>query len=310
MKNWAIPLLFLVGAAALTIRALLDSQFGQGTLLYLLVPFAISIGVYACTRKSQRQGIGWGYLNHLRFATIIFLSTSALLFEGFLCVLMFMPIYYLIISLGYFFLWQRDKNKDDGSASLRAYAIPTLIILLSAEGLLPATTIGRYNTASYTVITDQTVPALQRNMAVPIHFSTDRPWFLSLFPLPDQVESGTLGVGDVHRLRFTYKKWFFTNYQQGEMDIRIAEVSRHRIRTEIVRNTAYLSHYMKIDGTEVAFDPLPNGRTQVSLTVKYQRLLDPVWYFGPMQHAAAEQSARYLVENIIVRRSERAKYGT
>jgi hypothetical protein len=86
-------------------------------------------------------------------------------------------------------------------------------------------------------------------------------------------------------------------------------VSPRRIRTEIVRNTAYLSHYMRIDGTEVLFDPLPGGRTRVSLTVKYHRLLDPAWYFGPMEQLAAEQSARYLVENIIVRRGARAPGG-
>jgi hypothetical protein len=46
---------------------------------------------------------------------------------------------------------------------------------------------------------------------------------------------------------------------------------------------------------------LPGGRTRIALTVKYHRLLDPAWYFGPMQQLAAEQSARYLVDNIIVR---------
>ena len=71
MRHWAIPFLFLIGVCALTIRMLLDSQFGHGTLLYLLVPFVISIAIYLFTRRSERRGLGWALLNHLRFATIM-----------------------------------------------------------------------------------------------------------------------------------------------------------------------------------------------------------------------------------------------
>jgi len=88
------------------------------------------------------------------------------------------------------------------------------------------------------------------------------------------------------------------------MDVLIAEVEPEYIRTEITKNTAYLSHYMEVKGTDVYFKPLENGQTEVSLTVKYKRLLDPAWYFGPMQQFAAEQSAKYLMDTIIIRKTE------
>jgi hypothetical protein len=59
---------------------------------------------------------------------------------------------------------------------------------------------------------------------------------------------------------------------------------------------------MKIDGTEVRFSDAGGGRTRVSLTVKYHRLLDPSWYFGPMEQLAARQSARYLIDTVIARK--------
>jgi hypothetical protein len=297
-----LALLFIIGAAALTIRTLLDSQFGKGTLLYLLVPFAISISLTLFTRQTARKGRLWDYLNHLRFATIIFLATSALLFEGFICVLMFMPIYYGVVTIGYVFAWVLDRDDGDGGSRLRAYAIPALVLAMASEGLLPATTVARDQTATFVTVTDQSITALKNNMAAPIAFPAERHWFLKIFPLPDRIDAGTLGVGDVHRLHFTYKKWLFANYSKGEMLIRIAAVSPRHIRTEITRNTSYLSHYMTIRGTDVRFTPLSDGRTRVALTVKYRRLLDPAWYFGPMQELAAEQSARYLVETIIVRK--------
>ncbi len=298
LPTWLV-VLFITGGAALTIRTLLDSQFGKGTLLYLIVPFAISIALSLLTRSTSRKGHFWAYLNHMRFAAIIFLATSAVLFEGFICVLMFMPIYFVLVSAGYFFMWFQD-NRDDGS-NRRAYALPALIVVLASEGMLPATTVPRDRRATYVTVTDQSIASLKANMAAPIRFPAERYWFLKIFPLPDRVSAGSLGVGDVHRLHFTYKKWFLTNNSEGELRIRIAAVEPQHIRTEIVRNSSYLSHYMRIDGTDVRFTPLADGRTRIALTVNYRRLLDPAWYFGPMQQLAAEQSARYLVENIIVR---------
>jgi hypothetical protein len=294
--------LFLIGASTLTIRAILDSSFRNSTLLYLLVPFAISIAIQKLVPRSE--GIHWGarLRDHLRDATIVFLATSALLFEGFICVLFFMPIYYLIVLVGYGISGFFDK--DDEGNRFRAFGIPALVLLLSAEGLTEATTVERYNEATHVAVLDGSIAELQANMAKPIAFTGKRSWFLSIFPLPTRVEAGTLRAGDVHRLHFLYKRWFLANYHEGEMHVRIAEVSPSRIRTEIVRNDSYLSHYMAIDGTQVLFRDLGQGRTEVRLTVKYRRLLDPVWYFGPLQQRAAQESARYLVETIIARKGE------
>ena len=102
-------------------------------------------------------------------------------------------------------------------------------------------------------------------------------------------------------MHFVYKRWFFANFSEGDMALRIAEVGPAHIRTEIVQNTSYLSHYMRIEGTDVRFRDLGDGRTRVALTVKYRRLLDPYWYFGPLQQFAATQSAKYLIDSIIRR---------
>jgi hypothetical protein len=290
---------FTICAATLTTRAVLDSSFRNSTLLYLLIPFAISILLTLTVPAVEGDSPAQRYGRHMRAATIVMLASSALLFEGFLCVLFFMPIYYAMISIG--FLFSSLADRDDGGHA-GAYAIPLVVAVLAAEGLTGATTVPRYNEATYTEVVPGSITALQANMAKPVAFEARRHWFLWLFPMPTRVQSGTLKAGDVHRLHFVYKRWFFANIQRGDMAIRIAEVSPARIRTEIVQNDSYLSHYMKIDGTEILFRDVGGGRTQVSLTVKYHRLLDPSWYFGPMEQLAARQSARYLIDTIIARK--------
>ena len=296
MQKFLMPLVFIIGIAVLAIRTVLDSRFGTGTLLYLIIPFLISAGLYFLTKPVQGQTVGGAFVNHLRLSTIIFLTTSAFLMEGFLCVIMFMPIYYLLILVGFIFAWLfRDRS------NLKSLSLPGIVLALSVEGIIPQTSFERENTATYVTVTHQDVETLKSNMAADISMPSRRGWFLRLFPLPDKIKAGTLKAGDTHNLHFTYKKWVFGNFHTGEMDILISQVNENHIQTRITKNTAYLAHYMKIEGTEVHFETLADGKTQVSLTVKYERLLDPIWYFGPMQKLAARQSAKYLVDTIITR---------
>ncbi len=295
-------LLLIVGISTLTIRTLLDSEFGKGTLLYIAIPFAISVALAFFTKVSDGTTIRKQYVNHMRLMTIIFLATSVILFEGFVCMLMFMPIYYLIASLTFLFRWlSRDKSDDSLDNIFKVSAFPVLVLLLVSEGMIPATTVERASTATFVAESPLSIAKLQANMAAPITFSSGRHWFLRLFPLPDSVQAGSLNEGDVHHMAFTYKRWIWTNTHKGQMDVTIAKVTPEHIQTKITRNDSYLNSYMEIDGTDVRFTPLANGGTRVALTVRYERLLDPAWYFGPMQNLAAKQSAKQFLRDIIFR---------
>ncbi|MEO1303964.1 MAG: hypothetical protein AAFV37_03235 [Pseudomonadota bacterium] len=241
------------------------------------------------------------YLAHLRDATIIMLATSVVLFEGFICVLMFMPIYYLIVSIGFGAEALYRKSEQDRRSKLKASILPMAIALLAIEGLSPSTSFERQNQVTRSVVVNASIDELKTNMAAEINLSARRHWFLSIFPLPVEIQAGTLNPGDVHKLDFIYKRWFFTNIDRGEFHLRIDEVSDDRIKTSVTRNTSYLAKYLNIQGTEVQFNPISENQTEIALTIHYERLLDPAWYFGPMQRFAVSQSADYLVDQVIVK---------
>lgn len=296
-RKWG-AILFMCGAAALALRALLDSSFATGTLVYLVVPFVLSMAIYFVVPRAQSDTLGARFLNHLRLATIIFLGTSALLFEGFICVLMFMPIYYLVVCLAFVAAWIAERSNKN---RLRASALPVLFAMLALEGLTPATTVEREHASSFVADTPQSIAQIKENLAQPITFAADRHWFLQLFPLPDRVEAGSLNEGDIHRLHFTYRRWLVTNIHRGEMHLRIAKVGPRDVETRIIRDDSYLSHYLKVHGTHIRLTPLPGGGTRIGLEVRYRRVLDPAWYFGPMQELATKQSARFFIETIVAR---------
>lgn len=209
-------LLLIIGISTLTLRFLLDSRFGTSTLVYILIPFLISLALAFFTKSSRRRRWGWRFLNHMRISTIVFLATSVLLFEGFICVLMFMPIYYLFVGAGFLVAYlARDKTlddlpeypiDDDVTDVFKVSAIPTLVMVLVMEGLFTVTTVPRPATATFVADSPLSVAELQANMAQPITFPSERNWFLQLFPMPDRIEAASLGEGHIHTLGFTYKR--------------------------------------------------------------------------------------------------------
>jgi hypothetical protein len=295
-------LIFLIGVGTLAVRTLLDSRFGNSALLYIATPFAISFLIFHFSERPKVTSPLHGFLAHLRDATIIMLGSSAFLFEGFICVLFFMPIYYLFVTLAYLIgLMSRQggKKKDDGR--LRGSVLTLIILVAALEGTAPSTSFERQNSVTRTAIFEADIATLQANLARPIELPPQREWFLSIFPLPVESQTGSLEPGDIHTLHFVYKRWFFTNVKEGDFRLRIDSVSDEEVRTSVVGNSSYLATYLDLQGTHITFDALPDGRTEVSLTITYQRLLDPAWYFGPLQRHAVEQSADYFLASVFSR---------
>ena len=299
-KFWLI-FFAIAGTVFLTTRAILDSPFAHSALFYLAVPFTISMLIGLLTSPPSGQTLGAEYLRELRTGMIFMLGTSAFLFEGFLCVLFVIPIYLIALTAGFLFktLWLRHKNNRSGR--LKASLIPLVVAVMAVEGLSPSTSLERQNSVTQSLVINAPIETLKANMARAIDLPTKRPLYLSIFPLPVDAQAGSLSPGDIHKLSFLYKRWFFTNTHSGEFHLRIDEVGHRHVKTSVVKNTSYFEKYLSIQGTRVTFTERSDGQTEVNLTVNYERKLDPFWYFGPLQTLAVEQSADYLIKNIICR---------
>lgn len=279
----------------------MNSVFANSALLYVGIPFLVSFAIFQLSPTPEGERLGPAYLRHLLVATIIMLATSAVLFEGFICVLFFAPIYFIIVSLTYLFRFWGQKRKAKRYSKLQSAIWPLAVMILAVEGLSPSTTFERESSVTRTVIIDADIAALKANMAAPMRLPQSRHWFLSIFPLPVNVAAGSLNAGDIHTLDFVYKRWFFTNIKHGEFHLKIDTVSENKVTTSVVKNTSYLASYLDVKGTEVDFRPIGPNQTEVALTINYDRKLDPAWYFAPLQNFAIEQSADYLIKSVIAR---------
>ncbi len=295
-----IRYLLILGVVTMITRLVLDSRFATTSFFYCLVPYVIGVILYVFVPQPQ----GWSKTRrigrHLLATVIVMLASSALLFEGFICVIMAAPIYILFALLAFAVMPDvKDPDRMKQGDVFRASFVPLAVIVLSVEGLTEQTSFPREETITRTHILDLTPAQIRANLARPVHLDAKRSKFLSLFPLPDRIDAPSFAQGQTHKAYFTYRRWGFTNVHKGETHLHMKTVQPLLVETEVTKDTSYFSHYLTVHGTKIEMVPQADGRTEVSLTIRYRRELDPAWYFGPLQRRAMRESGDYLLKHII-----------
>lgn len=291
----SLIILTSIGVFVIAARVLIWTDKFHTGLLYIAVPFGLSVALYYLTPDTD--GTTWKrrFWNNLRHSMIVMFAASLLLMEGYVCVVVFIPIFvfFAIVAFLNSYLRSRDRN-----GRVNVYVVPAIVMLLSLEGTSEVTTFNRYNEVSYSQVIQTDVERIKERLTQPINLRGDRHWVLSVFPMPRHIGTVRLNAGEVRKYDFVYHRWFVTNSHAGSVDVTFTEVGVDRIKTTINDNS-YISNYMKLRGTEFAFDPLGEARTKVTLTIKFERLLDPVWYFEPLQRFAVRKGAEYFINQIL-----------
>ncbi len=299
-RSRMILILVVIALASLAVRALTDYRFHETALLYVGIPSLIAV---ALILVRPAEALTWKrrYLLRLIDAFIIMLGSSVVLFEGFVCVVMFMPIYLLIILLMFFAALIRERAKQQGRGTLTMQVVPLLIVASSFEGVTPQWSFNRDEQISVSRVVPASVAQIKHNLQQPMDLQTKRPWFLHLFPMPYDIKAGTLSAGDVHEINFRYYRWFVTNLHEGHMLLEISEVEANRIKTTFVQDTSYFSNYLRLKGTEILLDEIDAHQTRVTLRIDFERTLDPYWYFSPVSRYGVGKTAEFLISEVIAR---------
>ena len=297
-----IFLLVMIGLASLGVRLLMGYDFHHSALLYVGIPFVIAL-VLILVRPVGEVSWKKRYLIRLIDAFIIMFGSSVVLFEGFVCVAMFIPIYLAVMLIMFLSELIRDHLKQKRGTTFSFYLVPLLLLVSSFEGVLPQWSFERHETVSVTRVVPVGLADIKHNLQQPIHLPSSRPWFLRLFPMPYAIEAGSLQAGDVHKIHFRYYRWFVTNMHEGAMQLKIVTVNDHHIKTAFIEDTSYIANYLHLKGTEIDLHELGKNQTRVTLRFDYERTLDPYWYFAPVTRYGIRKTAEFLIKEVIAHES-------
>lgn len=261
------------------------SNLFQTSLLFMGVPTLLA-AILALTPKAKSvTGI------MVKAVTIAMLLSGPILAEGFICVIMASPLFYLVvIVMG--LIYDQQKKKKGKLNAVSFLLITTPFMLLSFEGATEKLTFPRERS----VHVERIVEAKPENVALSLmqkpDFTKPLPGLLAIgFPRPLGAEGSLANVGDQLIVHFSPGE----GRPAGDLTIAVTEKTENSMRFDCISDTSHIRHWLTWRSSTVIWTGLDDGRTRIVWQLTYDRDLDPSWYFGPIEDFFVTRAADYLI---------------
>lgn len=309
--RWAIITITLALAiGGFLYRLSQDSLLHQSAAFFIGVPTVLAITLALTPKAKSATGI------IVKGLTLALLLSGVVFFEGFVCVLMAAPLFYLVgIAVGIPIDRARRRRKSQG----RTYSIiGVALLLLSVEGVTPATSFSQRESVEVTRTVNAPTADVVRTLASTPTFDESLPFYLQLgFPRPVSASGSGLKVGDRRTIVFGKESPMEPmgasepggtsgHHREGPLqdgggvlELRIVQSEEGRVVFEPIHDATAFTHWIAWGRSVVEWERVGAISTQVTWTLRFKRRLSPAWYFGPWERYAARMAAGYLIDTVV-----------
>lgn len=222
---------------------------------------------------------------HVVTATmIVVFASSIVLREGFICVLMALPIILpTALVLGHY--QQKHSSRDVKRA---AWILP--ILLLGAAGDGAVYELPKNVTVAETRAFDTTSHELNASLHGEAEIPEIEPLLFALpFPKPTAFTGSGADVGDIRTVDFG------DDGEMGALVLEVTERSDQHITWTIIDNTTPVAEWMTLHQAEASWVETANG-LQVTMEIEFDRELAPAFYFDPLERWGVGEMAEVLLD--------------
>jgi hypothetical protein len=279
-SQWSLIFLVLaVTAGSVIYSIIVQHRLEQTAALFIGIPSVLAL-LLAMTPKAKtvRGGI-------MKGITVALLLSGPLLHEGFICILMASPLFYGVGIVVAELVGSRHAKRT------RTVSCLVLLLPMSLEGTSPRLSFSREETVQAT----QIVNASERDVQLALGHSpqTDLPLPIYLrlgFPRPTEAHGSGLEVGATRTIHFAGGEG-----HPGDLLMRVRESRAGYVRFDPISDHSKIAHWLSWESSEVEWTALDGQHTRVTWTLRFERRLDPAWYFRPWERYAARLAAEYLI---------------
>src|SRR6267142_2019746 len=270
-------------AAGIVYRVLVWRHLEQTSLLFMGIPAFLAVAL-ASGRKTKTVTGGI-----MRATAIGLLLSGPLLGEGFICIVMAAPIFFLVAAaVGLLVDWCNRKN--------RSAILPCLVLLglgpMTLEGTHPRLSLNREETVTVTRSIAASPEEVAAALAQSPRLDQPIPFFGRLgFPRPTESHGEGLQPGALRTTHFAGGEG-----HPGDLVMEVAESRPGHALFRVVSDHSKIAHWMDWKSSEVDWRSADPWHTQVTWTIRFHRSLDPAWYFRPWERFAVSLSADYLIQ--------------
>lgn len=273
-----------VGIGSVLFRVLVLGEKEQSALMFIGLPTAMAMLIAFLPRASSATG------TITKGITLFLLILGILMIEGFICILMAAPLFYAVGFIVGMFV-DRSRARREVERRFRIAVLP-LLVLMSLEGIADFLSFPRDE--AITVSREIALPAAAARELLasgPEFALAELPSFLKLgFPAPHRIEGTGLETGDTWLIHFAGGEG-----KPGDLRAEVVESGPSHIRVACVADTSHIAHWLDWKEAEWIIEPTTNG-SRVTLTMRYKRLLDPAWYFKPIERYGVRKAGEYFLD--------------
>lgn len=280
----------VLAAGSIAFRQMVGTGLEQTAALFIGIPALLAMAaVFIPT--STAIGVACKAVTIGLMISLIFLG------EGVVCVAMSAPLFYLIAVVAGGAI--QTIRRSRGESAHRTFSLLALLAIgpMSLEGVTPLTTIARDVTVAETRVVHASADAVAAAIRQQPRFDRKLPAYLGIgFPRPTFT-----WIDERHwviRMRGGEMRLDGMEPQAGNLHLAIDEEGPGRIRWRAVSDNSHMTHFLNWQSSQVEWQAIDAETTRVTWTLRYQRGLDPAWYFGPMERYAVGLAAGYLIDAV------------
>lgn len=263
-----------------------------GATFFMIFPLAVGFSI-GTLEKKERQ------LSYLIFGLLIFfgfLLAGAL--EGLICVLMALPIFALMVFIGYK-VQRRVFRKEVGESKKLLVTISPLIILLVLnpieQMILPEPSI---TTIENSIFLDYAPELVFDEVKQMDKLDADKPIGLMLgLPSPYKCELEADSIGARRNCLFANGKITaqLTKYEKGKI-----------LEMDVIDYTLTGRDWFEFVDAKYTFEEI-DGQTKITRTSSYKSILNPRIYWKPLESWGIEQEHKFVLNSL--KKNLKEKYG-
>ena len=267
-----VTVVLLLAAVAVRVRFFTDVE--PWGILFHAMPAMLAVGLIYWEEAITSLG------KVIRGTTIGLLLVATATGEGTICVILAAPLVYGVAAI----VWAIGRQ----ASRLRHRSATVLAAALAMSVVNGATSPGPSEIATSVVVPFTVDEAIGR-LAGPIEIPPMGDGLLARrLPQLAVVSGEGLDVGDRRQMEFD---------DGSRVVMEVAERSDDAVRLTMVEDTTMARTWLRWTETRFEIASTPEG-SRVAMVMRYELLLDPAWYFGPLVAAGAVEAADHVLEGI------------
>ena len=288
--QWTLAGLILAAAlGAVAYRLLKLGHLDQTAALFVGLPTLLALALALGSRSRSATGMV------MKGVTIALLLSGPLLGEGFICIVMAAPLFYLVAFLAVsVYNWVARRGGRDGTVRRDALGLMLApFLLMSVEGTSPAVAFPRQETVTAERVVAATPAQVRQALAETPHFDSTLPPFLRAgFPTPARATGSGLRPGDTRTVDFATPSG-----RTKPLTMEVVAIGPDFARFRAAADETRIAQWLDWQESRVTWQPVDGSHTRVTWTISYERRLDPAWYFAPWERYAVGLAADYLIQS-------------